>query len=65
MSKQLLNNYYNKLDETIRFDGSRNEAQALLTVNRDGETAAAALGRMPRGEDERRAQPRQSLLDRA
>jgi hypothetical protein len=25
MSKQLLNNYYNKLDETIRFGGSRNE----------------------------------------
>lgn len=25
MSKQVLNNYYNKLDETIRFGGSRNE----------------------------------------
>ena len=25
MSKQLLNNYYNKLEETIRFGGSRNE----------------------------------------
>ncbi len=25
MSKQLINNYYNKLDETIRFGGSRNE----------------------------------------
>jgi predicted helicase len=25
MSKQLLNNYYNKLNETIRFGGSRNE----------------------------------------
>lgn len=25
MSRQLLNNYYNKLDETIRFGGSRNE----------------------------------------
>lgn len=25
MSKQLLNNYYNKLDETICFGGSRNE----------------------------------------
>ena len=25
MSRQLLNNYYNKLDETIRYGGSRNE----------------------------------------
>jgi hypothetical protein len=25
MSKQLLNNYYNKLDDSIRFGGSRNE----------------------------------------
>lgn len=25
MSKQLLNNYYNKLEETIRYGGSRNE----------------------------------------
>jgi hypothetical protein len=25
MSKQLLNNYYNKLGETIRFGGSRDE----------------------------------------
>src|SRR5215217_7651164 len=25
MSKQLINNYYKKLDETVRFGGSRNE----------------------------------------
>jgi hypothetical protein len=30
MSKQLLNNYYNKLEETIRFGGSRNEGSVSI-----------------------------------
>lgn len=30
MSRQLLNNYYNKLEETIRFGGSRNEGSVSI-----------------------------------